>query len=408
MELAVAFAKSEDGQRREPALSRIFLSHSSTDKPFVRRIASDLLAEGFPVWFDEWNMEMGDSLVDEIYEGVEGSRIIILCVSSHSSASDWVGKELNAALTRERQTKQKILIPIKLDGTEAPLKVADRIYADFSKSYQKAFQSLCAVLRKHKLEPETDPTNYRFALSFLKDIDLNNGQFLGQLKQARRVFSKEAPIQPDNLVIIDSEKCAALRNKAFERYDNIESDTFYSAEFAVTFQGYFQQIIAMDLQMKQGICYILNNYMFGGDSRLVEPVMATRPFCRIFRSAILGMLYNMQSPADPDKIASEPGWLPYLSGSEASHYGLETMGKLDVGHSSDGLGLWDTVGVWVGRDEALFKDTSVHGHMVLNRLRDYDAATISQFVLPQLVLHMLRGGQDELSIPLESMWVGRG
>ena len=39
-----------------------FLSHNSNDKPFVRRLASELRAAGVKVWVDEAELRVGDSL----------------------------------------------------------------------------------------------------------------------------------------------------------------------------------------------------------------------------------------------------------------------------------------------------------------------------------------------------------
>jgi hypothetical protein len=41
----------------------IFLSHSSADKPFARRLAGDLRARGVRVWLDEAEIGIGDSLI---------------------------------------------------------------------------------------------------------------------------------------------------------------------------------------------------------------------------------------------------------------------------------------------------------------------------------------------------------
>ncbi len=34
-------------------MSKVFLSHSSVDKPFARKLAADLRANGHTVWIDE-------------------------------------------------------------------------------------------------------------------------------------------------------------------------------------------------------------------------------------------------------------------------------------------------------------------------------------------------------------------
>ena len=39
-----------------------FLSHSAKDKPVVRDVAERLKKDGLRVWFDEWEIQPGDSI----------------------------------------------------------------------------------------------------------------------------------------------------------------------------------------------------------------------------------------------------------------------------------------------------------------------------------------------------------
>src|ERR1700742_5379724 len=105
-------------------MSNVFISHSSLDKPLVRRLALGLIAEGIPVWLDSWSLEIGDSLLDKIYDGIDDSSIVVLVMSQSAVNSGWVNRELNAALSKEETAGRKFLIPIKTDDCEIPLKVA--------------------------------------------------------------------------------------------------------------------------------------------------------------------------------------------------------------------------------------------------------------------------------------------
>lgn len=46
----------------------LFLSHSSADKTFVEKLAKDLEGVGVNVWFDKWEIKVGDSLTGKIWE----------------------------------------------------------------------------------------------------------------------------------------------------------------------------------------------------------------------------------------------------------------------------------------------------------------------------------------------------
>ena len=58
----------------------VFLSHSAADKATVRALAARLRADGLRVWFDEWEIQPGDSIPAKIEEGLERSRILVLHV----------------------------------------------------------------------------------------------------------------------------------------------------------------------------------------------------------------------------------------------------------------------------------------------------------------------------------------
>ena len=71
----------------------VFLSHSSKDKAVVRAVAERLRAEGLRVWFDEWESKPGDSVPKKIDDGLEDSRVLVLCMSANAFGSDWTRLE---------------------------------------------------------------------------------------------------------------------------------------------------------------------------------------------------------------------------------------------------------------------------------------------------------------------------
>ena len=71
----------------------VFLSHNSKDKPRVRRLAERLKQAGLLVWFDDWNIEAGDIISLKVDEGLEESRVLLLCISPDALDSGWVALE---------------------------------------------------------------------------------------------------------------------------------------------------------------------------------------------------------------------------------------------------------------------------------------------------------------------------
>ena len=66
----------------------VFLSHSSHDKDVVRDIANRLKSDGLRVWFDEWQLKAGHSIPVSIEEGLEHSRVLVLCMSKSACRSE--------------------------------------------------------------------------------------------------------------------------------------------------------------------------------------------------------------------------------------------------------------------------------------------------------------------------------
>lgn len=79
----------------------VFMSHSSADRPKVRRIAEHLRDDGLNVWFDEWNIAPGADIYHAIELGLEKSRVVLLFVSGQALDSDWVTLERSTALFRD-------------------------------------------------------------------------------------------------------------------------------------------------------------------------------------------------------------------------------------------------------------------------------------------------------------------
>ncbi|MGO8931953.1 MAG: toll/interleukin-1 receptor domain-containing protein [Limisphaerales bacterium] len=98
----------------------VFLSHSTKDKVVVRPVAERLRADGLNVWFDEWQIKPGDNIPAKIEEGLERSRVLVLCMSANAFGSDWAQLEAGTFRFRDPLNKERRFIPLRLDN--APIK----------------------------------------------------------------------------------------------------------------------------------------------------------------------------------------------------------------------------------------------------------------------------------------------
>src|SRR5437016_1769620 len=97
----------------------VFLSHSAKDKAVVRPLAERLRQDGLKVWFDEWEIRPGDSIPAKIEEGLERSRVLVLCMSANAFDSDWAQLEAGTFQFRDPLNKERRFIPLRLDDAPA-------------------------------------------------------------------------------------------------------------------------------------------------------------------------------------------------------------------------------------------------------------------------------------------------
>src|SRR4051812_678349 len=93
----------------------VFLSYSSKDKIVVREVAERLQADGLRVWFDDWVLRPGDSILAKIEEGLEHSRVLVLCMSANAFSSEWSQLEAGTFRFRDPLNKSRGFIPLRLD-----------------------------------------------------------------------------------------------------------------------------------------------------------------------------------------------------------------------------------------------------------------------------------------------------
>jgi small GTP-binding protein len=98
----------------------VFISHSSKDNLVVRALAQRLRDDGLRVWLDDWELKPGDNIPHKIEEGLEHSRVLLLCMSANAFSSDWATLESQTFRFRDPLNQQRRFIPLRLD--DAPLK----------------------------------------------------------------------------------------------------------------------------------------------------------------------------------------------------------------------------------------------------------------------------------------------
>jgi uncharacterized protein YjbI with pentapeptide repeats len=137
-----------------------FISYSSKDEEFAKRLYNDLQSEGVRCWFAPEHLKIGDRLRVRIDESIRLYDKLLLVLSENSVSSEWVGDEVEAALEKEEGPGGKaVLFPLRLDDAVMEIKLGwpakvrrTRHIGDFSDwknhdSYKKAFERLMRDLK---------------------------------------------------------------------------------------------------------------------------------------------------------------------------------------------------------------------------------------------------------------------
>ena len=107
-------------QTERPTNKRIFLSYNHNNKDAAKRLAHALHDAGEDVWWDEWEILAGDSLVSKIFEqGLSNASAFVILVSADSIRSSWVREELDLATVKRIEGLTRI-IPAMIDDVKVP------------------------------------------------------------------------------------------------------------------------------------------------------------------------------------------------------------------------------------------------------------------------------------------------
>lgn len=131
----------------------VFLSHSVKDKPIVRELAERLRNDGLKVWLDEWVLKPGDHVQAKIEEGLEQSRVLVLCMSANAFGSDWAQLEACTFRFRDPMNRERRFIPLRLDDTPIKGSLAQFLYINWlpegrDQEYLKLFEASCPPATK--------------------------------------------------------------------------------------------------------------------------------------------------------------------------------------------------------------------------------------------------------------------
>jgi predicted nucleotide-binding protein len=128
--------------RADRAGAHVFICHASEDKAAARSLASAMTRLGAEVWFDEWEIRVGESIVQKINDALGMVSHLIVLLSQNSIDKPWVQKEMSAALMRQLSREGIFVLPLRLDDCPIPPILADIKYADGRNGMDRALAEL--------------------------------------------------------------------------------------------------------------------------------------------------------------------------------------------------------------------------------------------------------------------------
>ena len=144
----------------------VFICHAHEDKKkFVKHLADALSAQNLKVWYDEFELTLGDSLRDKIDYGLGNSRYGIVVLSKAFFAKKWTKEELDGLMSRQTSEGRKVILPIWFNVNVKDVKkyspiLAGKIAARSDEGIQAIVKEILAAIESEGPE-EREPVPER-------------------------------------------------------------------------------------------------------------------------------------------------------------------------------------------------------------------------------------------------------
>lgn len=115
----IAIIRSLVGATEPIQFNSCFISYSSKDEEFARRLYSRMRDQHLRVWFAPEEMKGGQKLVEQLDQAIQVNDRLLLVLSEASMRSEWVQTEIRRARRAERNEGRRKLFPIRLVNFDA-------------------------------------------------------------------------------------------------------------------------------------------------------------------------------------------------------------------------------------------------------------------------------------------------
>jgi hypothetical protein len=135
----------------------VFVSHAHEDRDRAQPLAIALREHGMNAWFDQWEIQPGDSIVQKIFEeGLKNCKVFLVLLSRASIQSRWVREELDVALVRRLEGTTKV-VPILLEPCELPTALKPLAWVDMADGIDQVVRKIADVAFGRRSVPPIGP-----------------------------------------------------------------------------------------------------------------------------------------------------------------------------------------------------------------------------------------------------------
>ena len=150
----------------------VFLSHSSVNKTFVRRVKISLEQYKIKTWLDEANIKPGESITESLQEGLNKCDVLLLFLTPHSVQSGWVRSEWQSRFAVQVSTRKVKVMPLLIEDCDIPEFLKDIKYIDFRSDYDTGIADLLrALLNGHLKDFRKDAGIRKVVSEILEDLN---------------------------------------------------------------------------------------------------------------------------------------------------------------------------------------------------------------------------------------------
>ncbi len=169
----ITFIPEHFGVQQAIQFYSCFISYSTRDGEFARRLYSRMRDEKLRVWFAPEEMKGGQKLYEQIERAIQLHDRLLLVLSESSMQSEWVMNEIQRARETEIREGRRKLFPISIvefekvrawrrfdadTGKDLAKEVREYFIPDFSNwkehdAFEKAFERLLRDLRAEETRP---------------------------------------------------------------------------------------------------------------------------------------------------------------------------------------------------------------------------------------------------------------